>query len=151
MPAYATGYSPALFFGLLFRVIIHDMSKFRPSEFFPYADFFYGKHSIKQNGLEVKTLPNNAIQMAFDVAWLKHIHRNPHHWQYWVLREDIGRTKVLNMPKVYALEMLCDWQGASKAIRGTKADAWDWYMEEWQKMTLGLETRDLVEDVLRSW
>lgn len=29
--------------GLYWRGIIHDMSKFRPAEFIPYTNFFYGK------------------------------------------------------------------------------------------------------------
>ena len=96
------------------QLIKHDWSKFLPSEWFPYARFFYGG-------------ARTALAMwEFKAAWLKHQHRNPHHWQHWVLREDSGEVKVLDMPDKYRREMLADWRGAGRAIHG-KDETASWY------------------------
>lgn len=64
------------------QLLVHDLSKFLPSEWAPYADNFYGP--------PVEGCPKckAARQAAYDVAWLHHQHRNLHHWQRWLLRYD---------------------------------------------------------------
>lgn len=57
------------------NIEFHDMSKNTPDEYTPYDNYFYGEQTP-------------AIIEAFNRAWLMHIHRNPHHWQYWVLIND---------------------------------------------------------------
>jgi len=32
--------------GLIWRGLMHDLSKFLPSEFIPYANFFYGNNNV---------------------------------------------------------------------------------------------------------
>ena len=93
--------------GIPLRGFMHDMSKFFPSEWFPYANFFYGKSRPVQKGFEIKNT-HDAAEEAFDTAWLKHIHHNPHHWQYWILRQDDGGTKEIQMSYNYVLEMVAD-------------------------------------------
>ena len=70
-----------------------------------------------------------------------------HHWQHWVLREDDGGTKILEMPARARNEMLCDWFGAGQAITGD--GSWKrtrrWYMENRNKMLLHKRTRFAVE------
>ena len=56
-------------------ILLHDDTKTVPSEYEPYDEYFYGKH--KKDTLQ-----------KFRYAWLEHIHRNPHHWQHWILRND---------------------------------------------------------------
>lgn len=118
--------------GLYLHAFTHDLSKFRPSEWLPYARYFYGHYvSIAdlhgdwkfQYGGPTK----ESIEAAFDVAWLKHQKRNKHHWQFWVLREDTGATKLIPIPRRILLQMACDWVGASKAIRGKDATPAEWY------------------------
>jgi hypothetical protein len=64
------------------QLLMHDLSKFRPSEWSAYVDYFYGE--------PVEGCPKckAARQAAFDAAWLHHQHRNLHHWQRWLLRND---------------------------------------------------------------
>ena len=96
--------------GLWWRGIAHDISKFTPTEWFPYVETFYGdKPSPRDHSGAYDPLK---IGGDFDYAWLSHQHNNPHHWQYWMLRGDDGWTKTLPMPHKYRLEMLCDWRGA---------------------------------------
>lgn len=121
----------------LWRLLLHDMSKFRPSEWFPYARNFYQK-----NG---KRVENYVETPEFDLAWLSHQHRNDHHWQHYVLRRDSGETIALDMPGVCILEMLADWAGAGRAITGRECTTASWYFENKDKMILHPQTRDFVE------
>lgn len=58
--------------------LAHDASKFLPSEWFPYAATFYAEDGSKQY----------SEAPGFNMAWLSHQHRNKHHWQYYLLRQD---------------------------------------------------------------
>ena len=77
----------------------HDESKSNPDEYEAYDRYFYGGNRSYK------------VVQDFNKAWLLHIHRNPHHWQYWVLINDEpeGGMLVLDMPYNYILEMICDW------------------------------------------
>ncbi len=122
--------------GLFWRGLVHDLSKFRPDEFGPYAQYFYGPNAKAR-----KQTPEE--KQAFDLAWLKHQHRNDHHWQHWVLREDSGDTKYLEMPKRCVLEMLADWEGAGMAITG-KREYRHWYAKNKDKILLHPNTQTMV-------
>jgi len=125
----------------LWRLIIHDWSKFLPCEWLPYARYFYGTPHKYQFPCCVKA------QTDFDRAWLHHQHANPHHWQHWVLREDSGATKVLEMPIRFAREMVADWMGAGRAITG-KWETAQWYAKNKQNIQLHEATREIVENIL---
>jgi len=122
---------------LYWQGLIHDLSKFRPSEFIPYANYFYGNNNNIANGRD-KTgyyKPTDTDDKAFDFAWLLHQKRNPHHWQWWILPEDEGGTKILPMQHKYLKEMICDWEGAGKAQNNTTS-VQDWYKANKHKMQL---------------
>lgn len=121
----------------IWRLLVHDMSKFRPSELVPYAKTFY----------DVDGTGNYVPTYEFNEAWLQHIHRNPHHWQFWILRFDDGGTKKLHMPKEYVLEMVADWAGAGRAITG-KWDVMTWYENTKDKRALSSVTQLRVERAL---
>jgi hypothetical protein len=124
----------------LWRLLIHDWSKFLPSEWRAYARYFYGAPA----GVRVRPLE---WQEAFDRAWLKHQHRNAHHWQHWVIREDQGGTKSLEIPEPYVREMVADWLGAGRAITG-RWEAAEWYLRNAEKMLLSYRSQMLVEMLL---
>lgn len=116
----------------LWRLLIHDWSKLTPAEWGPYVHTFYTDHGSQE---------------AFDAAWLHHQHRNPHHWQHWLLREDDGPTKALPMPEGLVREMVADWMGAGRAITGR------WEVEKWwsanrDKIVLHHDTLALVESLM---
>lgn len=103
--------------GLIWRGVAHDLSKFLPDEFIPYAKYFYGKKLEKNcyncnRNIGVQCSINYAglgdgrqaitcsgfiakNEYRFNIAWLKHIHRNPHHWQYWILLNDNGKGNLI--------------------------------------------------------
>jgi len=134
--------------GELIAALFHDMSKFLPDEFVPYARFFYGKGQPKNRGDTIQSGENAELKLAMEEAWLRHIHRNKHHWQYWISVEANGKLQVFDMPYDYIAEMVCDWEGASKALRGPKAKAIDWYNRQRETLVLSGRTRVLAENIL---
>ena len=116
----------------LWRLVIHDWSKLTRAEWTPYVRMFY---------------TGRKDQDAFDAAWLRHQHRNPHHWQHWVLREDDGATVSLAMPESLIREMVADLMGAGRAITG-RWEVRKWYEANASKMLLHHETRERVESLL---
>ena len=133
---------------MIWQGIIHDLSKFLPSEFFPYVEHFYGgtEHNDIRKGRDETGYykPTDTGDKAFDFAWLLHQKKNKHHWQWWTLPEDEGGLKILEMPVKYRKEMLCDWLGAAKA-QGHKNNRKKWYEKNKDRMQLGTETRKWIE------
>ena len=118
--------------GLYWRGIVHDMSKFLPSEFFAYA--FYFNISDK-------------YELEFDTAWLHHQHRNKHHWQYWILKEDSGCIKCIPIPIKYLEEMVCDWIGAGKAITG-KNNLKEWYTSNKENILMHSTSKIIIDTII---
>jgi len=140
--------------GLFWRGVTHDLSKFLPDEFFPYMNYFYGKKSKEHIQKEGFCKPKVTNDEKFDFAWLLHQKRNKHHWQWWVLPEDNGRTKVLEMPYPYLQEMICDWIGAGKA-QGFVSPPNDkyyetniWYQHNKNRIILHEKSRARIERIL---
>lgn len=92
--------------GIPWLALLHDNSKFLPSEFLPYAYFFYGKdREAEASRIRDKTgyyKPQDTGNAAFDHAWFLHQKRNKHHWQYWVeVRRDFHVCAGSPQPPVY--------------------------------------------------
>lgn len=118
--------------GLVWRGITHDLSKFRPSEWFPYVERFYGVH------------PNAAsTKLIFDVAWKSHYKRNSHHWEFWVMNI---HGNGFEMAVLDVVEMVCDWRAMSKTVG--KGNVVNWYFENQHKINLHHNTRKMVEGLL---
>lgn len=126
-------------YGLIWQGITHDLSKFLPSEFKAYAEKYYGgDYAYKYH----------EVEKNYDVAWLKHQHRNPHHWEYWLFRNDKGGVKPLKIPAKYVLEMVCDWIGAGIAIKG-KRDIKEWYSTNKMKMILHRNNENHIDVIIK--
>ena len=126
--------------GIPWLGLIHDLSKFRPSEFFPYARY-------SGSGKSPKDGPHG---IDFDYAWLNHQRRNKHHWQYWVSLNDppilAYQEKpllLLPMPTRYRREMLADWRGAIRTHGNP--DMHQWYEKNKNKIILHDDTRAWLE------
>ena len=61
--------------GLYKQGLLHDMSKYSPTEFWVGAKYYQGDRS-----------PNNAERedIGYSSAWLHHKGRNKHHYEYWI-------------------------------------------------------------------
>lgn len=114
----------------------HDVSKYAPDEYIPYYNYFYGEKSL-------------TATIAFNRAWLMHIHRNPHHWQYWVLIGDDAKegTICIEMPYECIIEMICDWWSFSW-IKGDLFEIFTWYENHKNHIKLHHNTRLIVEEIL---
>jgi len=124
--------------GIIWRGLLHDLSKLLPDEFFPYVNYFYGNKKVR----------DETDDKAFDFAWLLHQKKNKHHWQWWILLEDNGEIKIFDMPLEYKKEMLADWKGAGRAL-GHGDDVREWYGKNKNKMQLHPETRSWIEKQIR--
>jgi hypothetical protein len=87
--------------GLYIQGITHDLSKFSPKEFFPYAKKFFSDGELSAED-----------EMKWKYAWLNHQSKNKHHWEYWVV--DPNNKQALPMPRKYLVEMVCDWRSFSR-------------------------------------
>ena len=118
------------------QIMQHDASKYSDEEYDAYDKYFYGKEKTEK------------VKSDFNYAWLHHIHENPHHWQYWVLKHDDEPDEALEMPYEYVVEMICDWWSFSFKI--DKLDEiFSWYNQH-KGMVLHTNTRKLVEDILEN-
>jgi len=133
--------------GLFWRGLVHDLSKFLPSEFFPYVNFFYREKPLINRETVAFYDPSSVGDKAFTYAWFLHQKRNKHHWQYWILVNLDGSIKIFEMKSKYRKEMLCDWKGAGRAQgqMDTKANLKKWYGENKNKIIMGPMTRSLIE------
>ena len=113
--------------GLYRQGLMHDLTKYSPTEFWRGAKYWQGTRS-----------PNNKEREVTGVsrAWLHHKGRNKHHFEYWIdymINEDgtvgFGGNP---MPKRNIAEMFCDRIAACRVYMGDKysdASAYDYYMK----------------------
>lgn len=114
----------------LWRLIIHDWTRFTPSEAPHYGRQFFG---------------DKGDPLGFAYACLHHQRCNPHHWEYWVPAS--GR-EPLPMPEWAVREMVADWLGTSRAYEGswpTSREDWPWLKANLDKINLHPDTRKLVD------
>ena len=119
--------------GIPWRGLVHDLSKYIPCEWFPYVEQFGG--GIMSGRNKDGSYDPTKRGDRFTLAWLHHQKVNKHHWQYWVLPQDDGGFKVLDMPMKYRKEMLADWCGAGRAYT-EESNPLKWYSNNRDKMML---------------
>lgn len=93
--------------GIPWRGLVHDLSKYSPTEFWESVKYYNGKRSPiivcrEKNG--------------YSKAWLHHKGRNRHHYEYWVDLDAPEKTPI--MPYPYAAEMICDKMAAGIIYAG---------------------------------
>ena len=135
--------------GMPIMGILHDWSKFRPSEFIPYAKHFFGPGRSIHTGRNKQGYykPTNTGDPAFDRAWFWHAKRNKHHWQYWCVPEAGQEAIPQDIPLKYIKEMVCDWHGAAKA-QNSQSTVEEWYKANKNKMIMSIRTRETLESFL---
>lgn len=98
--------------GLYKQGLLHDLSKYSPSEFWVGAKYFQGDRS-----------PNDAERESegYSSAWLHHKGHNKHHYEYWIdysSKGGPGGMIPVPMPKKYIAEMVMDRIAACKVYKG---------------------------------
>lgn len=131
--------------GLYIHAITHDLSKFRPSEFIPYARWFYGKQGKDFNGgfaWEFKI--HWKLGEEFEMAWNLHQKRNKHHWNFWISIDGKNNFKTISMPPKYIRQMICDWEGMGRKFN----DTWiEFYNNNKHKFLLHEETIQRIKEL----
>lgn len=134
--------------GLYWQGLIHDLSKYSPSEFFKGAKYFQGDRS-----------PNDAErkETGVSLAWLHHKGRNKHHLEYWIdYCVEPGSTKKMigyKMPIRYVGEMFCDRVAACKVYMKdayTDDAAYNYFMRSKDHLLIHPETSDELEKMLKT-
>lgn len=133
--------------GLYKQGLLHDMSKYSPTEFKVGMRYYQGNRS-----------PNNAERevLGYSNAWLHHKGRNKHHYEYWndYCYQD-GKVSIgpVPMPNRYIAEMIMDRIAASKVYMGnayTDASPLDYYLlGTANEKFIHAETRVVLERMLK--
>ncbi len=133
--------------GLYRQGIMHDLSKYSPTEFLVGARYYQGNRS-----------PNNAERekTGYSTAWMHHKGRNRHHYEYWQDYsrdpEKRGQMVPVPMPDRYVAEMIMDRIAASKVYRGreyTDASPLEYYSQGAKHRLIHEETAAVLERMLR--
>ncbi len=98
--------------GIPLRGLLHDLSKYSPTEFIPGAKHYLGNRSPNEGERE---------DYGYSKAWMHHKGRNRHHFEYWTDYDP--KTKKMSgvkMPRKYLIEMFCDRVAASKIYNKDK-------------------------------
>lgn len=97
--------------GLYGQGLVHDLSKYMPSEFFVGVKYYQGMRS--PNVAERNTI-------GYSTAWLHHKGRNKHHQEYWTdYSPETGNIlEFVPMPRRYLVESIMDRIAACKVYRG---------------------------------
>lgn len=137
--------------GLYRQGLLHDLSKYSPTEFLVGCKYYQGTMS-----------PNNAEreERGYSSSWLHHKGRNKHHMEYWIdygaSDKKGGKTEHkgicgMKMPIRYVAEMYVDRVSASKNYQKEKytdRSALDYYMNGRQFHILHDDTKALLELLL---
>ena len=133
--------------GIYRQGLMHDLSKYSPSEFIPGVKYYQDGHRS----------PNNAQREDEGVskAWLHHKGRNKHHFEYWIDYDVDGSRTVLagmKIPVKYVAEMFCDRIAASRIYNKEKykdSDPLDYYIKGLGHYIMHPETDALLHKLLQ--
>ena len=135
--------------GIPLQGLLHDLSKYSPTEFWEGVKYYQGDYS---------PIHNCKKENGYSKAWLHHKGRNKHHYEYWYDYEAPNETP--KMPFKYFLEMICDTLSAGMTYQGknwTKEYQLAYWnrtkdrvrMDESQKIALGKVYERIAEKGLK--
>ena len=119
--------------------ILHDLSKYSPTEFLPSARYFQGDRSPIEKEKATK---------GYSIAWQHHKGHNPHHWEYWTDFDSSGQIIAIKVPYKYVVEMVCDWIGAGKVYSKetwAQDEPWNYYQRVRSGRHFHRDTEHLIE------
>ena len=98
--------------GIPWRGLMHDLSKFSPTEFLAGARYWQGTRSPNEEERE---------ELGYSLAWMHHKGRNRHHYEYWVDIDPVTHLYgPVEMPVPDTAEMFSDRVAASRGYRGDR-------------------------------
>ena len=129
--------------GIPLRGLLHDLSKYSPTEFFEGARYYAATRSPNVGARKDK---------GYSLAWMHHKGRNRHHFEYWTDYDPVTlKVRPVKMPMKYVAEMFCDRVAASKIYRGEKygnGDPLDYFLRGKARRVIHFETSVLLEQLL---
>lgn len=130
--------------GLFYQGLVHDLSKYSPTEFLVGVKYFQGNKS-----------PNAAerIDTGLSQAWIHHKGRNMHHYEYWT-DFSLETNNILDpvpMPTKYFVESVMDRIAACKVYRGkeyTDSAPYEYFALREDRRYMHETTYKMFEEVL---
>ena len=96
--------------GILWRGLMHDLSKYSYTEFSQGVRFYVGTKSPNEG---------ERTEKGYSEAWMHHKGRNRHHFEYWTdYSPETKKVSPVEMPLVFVKETFCDRVAASKVYQG---------------------------------
>ena len=108
--------------GIPIRGLLHDLSKYSPTEFIESVKYYSGDKSPISNCKKIN---------GYSKAWLHHKGRNKHHHEYWYDYNTPDVTPII--PYKYVVEMICDNLAAGITYQGknwTKEYQLSYYLKD---------------------
>lgn len=108
--------------GIPWRGLVHDLSKYSPTEFLESIKYYTGTHSPISECRRINGYSN---------AWIHHKARNKHHAEYWL--DFHPEPMPVMIPYKYVAEMICDKLAAGIVYNGknwTSDSELKYYMKE---------------------
>lgn len=107
--------------GIPYRGLIHDLSKYSPTEFWESVKYYNGNMS---------PILLARREQGYSSAWLHHKGRNKHHAEYWY--DQMAKDSMPVIPYKYTVEMICDNLAAGIVYNGKR---WrnDTQLKYWNK------------------
>ena len=122
--------------GLYKQGLLHDLSKYSPTEFLVGCKYYQGTRS-----------PNNAERedIGVSTSWLHHKGRNKHHADYWV--DMSAPEKYPLIPYQYVAEMICDKLAAGIIYQG-KNWTKEYELKYWERERVNYPLNENVKKVI---
>ena len=128
--------------GIPLRGLLHDMSKFSPTEFWESVKYYNGSKSPITVSKQIN---------GYSKAWLHHKGRNKHHLEYWVDNTAPERTPII--PYKYVAEMICDKLSASIVYNGknwTPTSQLEYWNKEKKKVQMNIHMEEMLTEIFEN-
>ncbi len=129
--------------GLYWQGLIHDLSKYSPTEFCQGVRYYQGTRS-----------PNTAERedKGYSEAWMHHKGRNRHHYEYWTdMNRQTRNYESVPMPRKYLVEMIMDRRAACKVYQGENyhpGSELEYFLRSRERELMHPKTRQELEYIL---
>lgn len=129
--------------GIFIQGLLHDLSKYSPTEFIVGVMYYQGNRSPNEGERE---------DYGYSKAWMHHKGRNKHHFEYWTDYDPVTKKmSPVRMPKKYVIEMFCDRVAASKVYLGENyndSEPLNYYLKGKSRRLIHEQTADEIEHLL---
>ena len=128
--------------GIFIQGLLHDLSKYTPTEFLVGVTHYQGTRSPNEGERE---------DYGYSKAWMHHKGRNKHHFEYWTDYVPGKGLQPVKMPLRYLKEMFCDRVAATKVYQkdNYKPGApLEYFLKGSAKKAMHPETAELLEKLL---